>query len=63
MRVFSLWSLAIFLAGTTSLKTEQKRVTDIPTGNINAATNRYIVEVDKVCYTMMIFLLSFSISS
>lgn len=55
MRVLNLWSLAVFVAEAASLKTEQKRVADIPTGNVNAATNRYIVEVETVCYAIAAF--------
>ncbi|KAL6898828.1 peptidase S8/S53 domain-containing protein [Trichoderma evansii] len=46
MRALGLWSLAALVARTASIKPEQKRVADTPTGNVNAATNRYIVEVE-----------------
>ncbi|KAM0474544.1 hypothetical protein ACHAPX_007488 [Trichoderma viride] len=46
MRALSIWSLAALVIGTASLNPEQKRVTDTPTGNVNAATNRYIIEVE-----------------
>ncbi|KAL9484180.1 hypothetical protein ACSS6W_002969 [Trichoderma asperelloides] len=46
MRALNFWSLAVFVAEAASLKTEQKRVADIPRGIANAATNRYIVEVE-----------------
>lgn len=41
--------LAILVAGVASLKNEQKETADKPTKNINAATNKYIVEIEKVC--------------
>jgi hypothetical protein len=49
MRALNLGSLAILVAGVYSMKGGQKRVTDTPTKNINVATNKYIVEVEKVC--------------
>lgn len=54
MRAFSLWSLAALMVGTASLNLE-RRVTDVPTGNVNAATNRYIIEVEHVCYATVAF--------
>lgn len=39
--------LAILVAGVASLKNEQKETADKPTKNINAATNKYIVEIEK----------------
>ncbi|KAH6606197.1 hypothetical protein Trco_005350 [Trichoderma cornu-damae] len=53
MRVLSLWSLAILVAGTASLNSRQKMLADPPTGNTNAATNRYIVEVEKASIAYM----------
>ncbi|KAL7790302.1 peptidase S8/S53 domain-containing protein [Trichoderma ceciliae] len=47
MRALGLWSLASLVVGTASLGPEQKRVTDTPTRNTNAATNRYIIEIEK----------------
>ncbi|KAK1248218.1 hypothetical protein MKX08_006438 [Trichoderma sp. CBMAI-0020] len=47
MRALSLWSLATLVTKTASLSTEHNRVTDTPNGNINAATNRYIIEVEN----------------
>jgi subtilisin family serine protease len=57
MRALILWGLAALVIGTASLEAEQKRFTDAPKGNINAATNRYIIEVENVRYAALGFLL------
>lgn len=49
MRALNFLGLAILAAGVASLKNEQKGTTDKPTKSINAATNKYIVEFEKVC--------------
>ncbi|KAM6478861.1 subtilisin-like protein [Trichoderma sp. SZMC 28011] len=47
MRALNFLGLAVLVAGVASLKNEQKGTTDKPTKNINAATNKYIVEFEK----------------
>jgi hypothetical protein len=48
MRASIVWSLGLVVRGVLSLHSGQKRGTDTPAKNVNAATNRYIVEVERV---------------
>lgn len=49
MRALNFLGVAVLVASVASQKNEQKGTTDKPTKNINAATNKYIVEFEKVC--------------
>lgn len=57
MRALGLWGLAILVAGAAALYNGPKRVADEPKGNTNAATNKYIVEIEKVCCSNAAFII------
>ncbi|TFB06704.1 hypothetical protein CCMA1212_000331 [Trichoderma ghanense] len=47
MRASILWSFGLLVTGVLSLKPGQQRGTGTPAKNVNAATNRYIIEVER----------------